>query len=36
MWLVIPARAGVIAGVWAVVVAVSAVQRIVGGFRDLS
>lgn len=36
LWLVIPAHAGVIALVWGGVVAVSAIQRIVGGFRDLS
>ncbi len=36
LWLVIPAHAGVIATVWAAVVAVSAAQRIVAGFRDLS
>jgi len=36
LWLVIPAHAGVIAIVWAAVVAVSAVQRTVAGFRDLS
>jgi len=36
LWLVIPAHAGVIATVWAAVVGVSAAQRIVAGFRDLS
>ncbi len=36
LWLVVPAHAGVIATVWAAVVGVSAVQRIVAGFRDLS
>lgn len=36
LWLLIPAQAGVIATVWAAIVAVSAVQRIVAGFRDLS
>lgn len=36
VWLVIPAHAGVIAFAWAAVVGVSAVQRIVAGFRDLS
>lgn len=36
LWLVIPAHAGVIATVWAAIVGVSAVQRIVAGFRDLS
>ncbi len=36
MWLVVPAHAGVIAMVWAAVVGVSAAQRIVAGFRDLS
>jgi len=36
VWLVVPAHAGVIATVWAAVVAVSAAQRIVAGFRDLS
>ncbi len=36
LWLVIPALAGVIATVWAAVVGVSAAQRIVAGFRDLS
>ena len=35
LWLVIPAHSGVIATVWAVVVGVSAAQRIVAGFRDL-
>jgi phosphatidylglycerophosphate synthase len=36
LWLVIPANAGVIATVWAAVVGLSAAQRIVAGFRDLS
>lgn len=36
LWLIIPAHAGVIATVWAVVVGVSAGQRVVAGFRDLS
>lgn len=36
LWLVIPAYAEVIATVWAAVVGVSAAQRIVAGFRDLS
>ncbi len=36
LWLVVPAQAGVIALVWAAVVGLSAVQRIVAGFRDLS
>ena len=36
LWLVVPAHAGVTATVWAVVVGVSAAQRIVAGFRDLS
>jgi phosphatidylglycerophosphate synthase len=36
LWLVLPAHAGVIATVWAAVVGVSAAQRIVTGFRDLS
>lgn len=36
LWLVIPAHAGVIATVWAAVVGLSAAQRIVAGFRDLS
>ncbi|MDN5893007.1 MAG: CDP-alcohol phosphatidyltransferase family protein [Nocardioides sp.] len=36
VWLVIPDHAGVIALGWAAVVGVSAVQRIVAGFRDLS
>jgi len=35
-WLVVPAHAGTIALVWAAVVGVSAAQRIVAGFRDLS
>ncbi|WP_411285645.1 hypothetical protein [Lapillicoccus sp.] len=36
LWLVIPARAGVIATVWAAVVGVSAAQRIVAGLRHVS
>ena len=36
LWLVVPAHAGLIAAVWAAVVGVSAAQRIVAGFRDLS
>lgn len=36
LWLVVPAHAGLIATVWAAVVGVSATQRIVAGFRDLS
>lgn len=36
LWLLAPSLAGQIATVWAVVVGVSAVQRIVSGFRDLS
>ena len=36
LWLVIPAHAGLIATVWAAVVGVSAAQRILAGFRDLS
>lgn len=36
LWLVIPTHAGVIATVWAAVVGLSAAQRIVAGFRDLS
>ncbi len=36
LWLVVPAHAGVIAAMWAVVVGLSAAQRIVAGFRDLS
>ncbi len=36
VWLVVPAQAGAIATVWAGVVGVSAAQRIVTGFRDLS
>ena len=35
-WLLLPAHAGLIATVWAAVVGVSAAQRMVGGFRDLS
>ena len=35
-WLVVPAHAGVIATAWAAIVGVSAIQRIVTGFRDLS
>lgn len=36
VWLIVPAHAGVIATVWAAIVGVSAAQRIVAGFRDLS
>lgn len=36
LWLVIPDKAGVIAIVWAAVVGLSAAQRVVVGFRDLS
>ncbi len=36
LWLVIPDHAGAIATVWAVIVGISAAQRIVAGFRDLS
>ena len=36
LWLVFPARASAIAVVWAVVVGVSAAQRIAAGHRDLS
>ena len=36
LWLVVPAHAGVIAFVWAAVVGLSAAQRVVAGFRDLS
>lgn len=36
LWLVIPAHAGAIATVWAAVVGVSVVQRILAGYRDLS
>ncbi len=36
LWLILPAHAGVIAMVWAAVVGLSAAQRIVAGFRDLS
>jgi len=36
VWLVFPAHAEVIAAAWAVVVGVSAAQRILAGFRDLS
>ncbi len=36
VWLVVPAHAGMVASVWAAVVGVSAAQRIVAGFRDLS
>ncbi|MDQ3628530.1 MAG: CDP-alcohol phosphatidyltransferase family protein [Actinomycetota bacterium] len=35
-WLAVPGQAGTIAAIWAAVVAVSATQRIVTGFRDLS
>ncbi|WP_435198932.1 CDP-alcohol phosphatidyltransferase family protein [Janibacter sp. GS2] len=36
VWLLLPAHAGTIATVWAAVVGLSAAQRIVAGFRDLS
>ena len=36
LWLIIPAHAGVVATVWAAIVGVSAVQRVVAGFHDLS
>ena len=36
LWLVIPAHAGVIATAWAAVVGISAAQRVVAGFQDLS
>ena len=36
LWLVLPGHAGAIATVWAVVVGLSAAQRIVAGFKDLS
>ncbi len=36
LWLIFAAQAGVIAVVWAAVVGVSATQRIIAGFRDLS
>ncbi len=36
LWLIFAAQADVIAMVWAVVVGVSAAQRIIAGFRDLS
>lgn len=36
VWLLLPAHAGTIAMVWAAVVGLTAAQRIVGGFRDLS
>ncbi len=36
LWLIIPSQAGVIAFVWAAVVGLSAAQRVVAGFRDLS
>ena len=36
LWLVLPGHAEVIATVWAAVVGVSAAQRIVAGFKDLS
>ena len=36
LWLVVPAHAGLIATLWAAVVGVTAAQRIVAGFRDLS
>ncbi|MFZ2173831.1 MAG: CDP-alcohol phosphatidyltransferase family protein [Rhodococcus sp. (in: high G+C Gram-positive bacteria)] len=35
LWLIFPAAAWQIAGVWAVVVAVSSLQRIVAGYRAL-
>lgn len=36
LWLVIPGYASVVATVWAAVVGVSAIQRVVAGFGDLS
>ncbi len=36
LWLILPGHAEVIALVWAAVVGLSAAQRIVAGFRDLS
>ena len=36
LWLILPSHAALVATVWAVVVGVSAAQRIVAGFRDLS
>ena len=36
VWLIVPAHAATVAVVWAAVVGVSAGQRIVTGFRDLS
>jgi hypothetical protein len=36
VWLLVPAYAWQIALGWAVVVAVSAAQRVVGGYRDLA
>lgn len=36
LWLIIPTHAGVIAFVWTAVVGLSAAQRVVAGFRDLS
>lgn len=35
LWLVLPGRAGLIAGVWAAVVGVGAVERTVSGYRAL-
>lgn len=35
LWLIVPAFAGHIAGLWAVLVAISATQRVVAGFRAL-
>ncbi|NYF99224.1 CDP-alcohol phosphatidyltransferase family protein [Janibacter cremeus] len=36
LWLLVPVHSGTIATVWAGVVGISAAQRIVAGFRDLS
>ncbi|WP_370288215.1 CDP-alcohol phosphatidyltransferase family protein [Nocardioides sp.] len=36
LWLLLPAHAALIASIWAGVVAVSATQRMVGGYRTLS
>ena len=36
LWLIIPTHAGSIAIVWAAVVGISAAQRVVAGYRDLS
>ncbi len=36
LWLIVPAHAAVIATLWAAVVGVSAAQRMLAGFRDLS